>query len=83
MIVVRIEVWPHGDKTKALHRGTMVISNVGGSATRGSYTFRVLKHIGKRGVWKSGRVLNFPRSRLGPWDLLFRALQKAVGERNP
>jgi hypothetical protein len=35
-------------------------------------------------VWRSGRVEGFPRvsRRLGPWDLLFRALQATVGSRN-
>lgn len=33
-------------------------------------------------VWKKGRIVNFPRLRLGPWDLLYRLLKSAVGDRN-
>lgn len=32
-------------------------------------------------IWKTGAVVKFPRKRLGPWDLLFRALRGTVGGR--
>jgi hypothetical protein len=34
-------------------------------------------------IWRKGIVKAFPRLRLGPWDLLFRALAVAVKLRNP
>lgn len=33
-------------------------------------------------VWKETAVRDFPRKRLGPWDLLYRVLQAAIGFRN-
>lgn len=33
-------------------------------------------------IWKRTRVLDFPRKRLGAWDLLYRALKDIVGKRN-
>lgn len=33
-------------------------------------------------VWKEATVEEFPRARLGVWDLLHRVLFKVVGERN-
>jgi hypothetical protein len=83
MIVVRIEV--HSARTGEVEKkGVLTIANDGsGTPTNGHYTFKVMKHIGRPGVWKQGSVQNFPRSRLGPWDLLYRALREAVGKRNP
>ena len=34
-------------------------------------------------VWKRGAVEGFARQRLGPWDLLFRALGSLIDRRNP
>lgn len=34
-------------------------------------------------IWRRGVVDRFQRLRLGPWDLLFRALASAVQDRNP
>jgi len=34
-------------------------------------------------IWRKGRVEGFPRSRLGPWDLLLRALGALVSDRSP
>ena len=33
-------------------------------------------------IWRRGRVSDFPRSRLGPWDLVFRALGQLISDRN-
>lgn len=38
-------------------------------------------NVGKS--WRKGKVEGFPRLKLGPWDLLLRALVSAVGKRNP
>jgi hypothetical protein len=50
---------------------------------RGSYTVRLSKRAPQTShTWRRGRVENFPRRRLGAWDLLYRALRATVGERN-
>lgn len=86
MIVIRIEMWPRGRPERKYHLGTAVLTNDGtGTGHVGHYKFQ----IGRRGVedirarpWRTGEVKNFPRQRLGVWDLLFRALKDAIGKRN-
>jgi hypothetical protein len=34
-------------------------------------------------TWRKGYVEKFPRRRLGPWDLVFRALGAVIRKRNP
>jgi hypothetical protein len=88
MIYVRIEMWPHGDKSRARLLGEGKISNEGGTAEIGDYSAVLLKspeyakegNVGK--AWRSGEVKGFPRLKLGPWDLLLRALVSCVGTRN-
>lgn len=69
--------------------GVGEIANDGtGSTTTGNYDVRLLKspayakpqNVG--GIWRKGRIEKFPRQRLGPWDLLYRALRACVGPRN-
>jgi len=60
----------------------MTIANDGtGTKTRGNYTYKITQK--RTGVlWKSGRIDDFPRKRLGHWDLIFRCLKDAIGDRN-
>ena len=87
MLVVKIELWPLGNEANAQPLGLATISNdATGSPAIGNYTVRIFK--GKKysraeGVWRTGRVLGFPRQQLGPWDLLYRALLATVKDRNP
>ena len=66
--------------------GTATIANVAGTHDIADYNAVIFK--GKKysqdagGVWKRGYVEEFPRLRLGPWDLLYRALKNMVGTRN-
>jgi hypothetical protein len=99
MLYIRIELWPHGNKERARLLGEATIANVTRSRiaagqrgptfdprTQGDYEVRLMKsdeYASKPGVWKAGAVFDFPRKRLGPWDLLFRALRAAIGQRNP
>ena len=88
MIVVRLELWPQGDASKAQDLGTATIALAGGTAERGDYEVRLLKgrrYAKRAGVWRKGRVRGFPRRsrRHGPWDLLYRALAATVRDRNP
>ena len=89
MIVIRIELWPKGDKGMARLLGEGHIANVGGDLDYGNYRVSLLRspeyakasNVGK--PWRRGEVSHFPRRRLGPWDLLLRALVATVGARNP
>lgn len=86
MIVVRLEMWPHGDAAKAYDLGAIEIANLGGTATKGDYGVRLAKSARmarSSGTWKAARVFGFPRARLGPYDLLLRCLAAAIGDRNP
>jgi len=93
MIVCHIEVWPFGDESKKRSVGRVEIGNVGGDEQRGDYQVKLFKSPAytKSGaaedakkVWKRGFVENFPRLRLGPYDLLYRALRfSGIGVRNP
>lgn len=82
MIVVRVELWPQGDKSKARCLGEAEIANVGDTQQAGDYDVRLLKWGAGRRTWKAGRVTGFPRLKLGPWDLLYRALAAIVHGRN-
>jgi hypothetical protein len=81
MLVVKIELWPFGDPTRAKTLATGMIANTGaGTPTRGDY--RVLLRDAAGRPWKSGTVESFPRKRLLAWDLLFRALRNLIADRN-
>lgn len=83
MIVVRIELWPHGDQARARQLGVIAITNDGtGTAATGNYEV-VASHAGnyfgkRKEPYKRGRVRGFLRN-LSPYRLLFRAL-KELGE---
>jgi hypothetical protein len=86
MIVCNLEMWPGGDESRAYSLGVIEIANVGGTMTRGDYAVKLSKspRLAKRaGNWKKGAVQNFPRQRLGAYDLLLRALATVIGDRNP
>ena len=95
MIVIKVEMWPHGDASKAYPLGSAFIANEGrtpaeeflhafgealGTSTRGNYKCRFMDRAGR--LWKACRVTNFPRKKLLAWDLLYRALREAIGDRN-
>lgn len=85
MLVIRIELWSAitGQRREI---GTVTIANVGGTKTRGNYEVKLFKNLrdaAKKAIWKKGVVEGFPRLRLGPYDLLLRALAAMVGGRNP
>ncbi len=94
MIYIKIAMWPGGDQTRERLLGEGTIANVGGDASFGDYQCLLFKspeyskHPGDparpkvSAIWKKGYTKRFPRSRLGPWDLLFRCLLTAVGSRN-
>ncbi len=81
MLRVTIELVPLGIESRAKVIATGTIANTGtGTPASGDYRIELCDAAGRR--WKSGHVEGFPRKRLLAWDLLYRALEKMVGNRN-
>jgi len=81
MIVVKIELWPHGNESKAREIGRCNIWNDGtGTKERGNYKAE-LKHAGiyygKEGNWKTGGVKDHRRN-LSPYHLVYSAIKNCL-----
>ena len=80
MIVVDVTLYP-SDGGPAQRIGSIDIVNTGdGTPTQGNYRATLRGKQGQR--IRSIRVEGFPRKRLLAYDLLYRVLREAVGERN-
>lgn len=85
MIVVKIELWPHGDETKKYDIGYAVIALNAVSKDRkiGNYDV-ALSHSGtyfnKDGIWKSGEVIGHNRGD-SPYHLIAKALESALSNK--
>lgn len=81
MIVVSIELWPHGDQAKARPLGVALITNDGtGNKVTGNYNVKLShsgKYIEKPGVYKTGTVKNHRRS-LSVYHLAYKALKACL-----
>lgn len=71
MMVIRIEVWPGGNKGMRKIIGTMELGNVSELAEMSDYAGRIIDENGK--ATKHFKVYGHKRS-LGPWELLRKAL---------
>lgn len=84
MLVMQIQMWPGGDKTKAYPMGTITVAldeDLTVSDNFRGYQWRITTFNGKK-TWKKGTIEGHTPNSKGPWDLLFRVLRKAVGSRN-
>jgi hypothetical protein len=84
MMVIRvtIELVPRGVESQAKVLHVAKIWNDGsGNLVRSNYK-ATLSTRGNRSIWKAVRVEGFQRKKLLAWDLLYRVLKMAVGERN-
>lgn len=82
MLVVTVEVWPGGNPEYKRTMGVAHIVNTGeGNLAVGTYDVRLLKWTKGGGIWRRGRVVEFPRKVGGPWDLLYLALKDALAGR--
>lgn len=87
MIVVKLELWPGGDKDRAIDLGSAAISNESDLAEISTYSVRIFKGAAYSkypgDVWRRGEVKKFPRrdQRWGPWELLALALESTLGDR--
>ena len=73
-IVVKLELWPGGDKERARTMGILIIANDGtGTASRGNYDDKL---IGKQAALKGspGRIEDYPKQRKHAWELVRRIL---------
>lgn len=59
-----------------------IINDDTGTRTRGNYVARLYRRGSKKTIWKEVRLRDFPRQTLTSYDLLYRVLKEAVGERN-
>ena len=83
MLVITIELWPHGNEKEKKHLGTAwIVNNLKGTLESGDYVVELSKWGRPNEKWKTGHLVGFPRLKLGPWDLLYRALEEVVGRRN-
>lgn len=92
MIVVKIEMWPRGDESRAVEFARAVITNqvdktLATGGARGDYDVELKGGVYGRenplkGVWKRGKVVGFDRMKRGVWDLLYQALANTVGGRS-
>ena len=91
MLVLKIEMWPNGDESKAYEHSRAYISNDARTTlktrgTHGSYTVRFMQscRYNPKKVWKQGRAENIHRTRRGLWDILYVALRSiGMEKRNP
>ncbi len=78
MVVVKIELWPHGDHRRKREIGRAVICNDGkGTEATGTYYAAVGHagtHSGKPGIWRSVAGVSY-RRRLSPYHLVRNAMQ--------
>lgn len=81
MLRITIELVPWGIESRARTIAIGTIANTGtGTATSGEYHVELRDAAGRK--WKTGGITGFPRKRLLAWDLLYRALEELVGNRN-
>lgn len=81
MIVIKIELWPAGNKDRKQLLGVAVIANDGtGSDSIGNYKYQIFGRNNR--PLRAGRITSFPRNILLGWDLLTRVLKQAFGARN-
>jgi len=83
MVVVKIELWPHGNESQAKQIGEarIALDGVTATAERGDYAVE-LRHAGrfwgKPGNWKTGRLHDHARE-LSPYHLVMRAIAACLG----
>ena len=82
MVVVKIELWPHGNEEKAREIGRAEIWNDGtGNEKHSNYGVNLLHsgiYFGKPGIWKKGYVEKHYRKQ-SPYHLVVKALKSALG----
>jgi len=83
MVVVKIELWPHGNASQAKQIGqvNIALDPQTSSEEIGNYSVELLHagiYWGRPGNWKTGRVSNHRRM-LSPYHLVMRAIAACIG----
>ena len=82
MIVVKIELWPHGRVSKKTELGRIVIANnLSGDHEHGNYDCALShagSYAGEPGAWKTGEAIGYKRT-LSPYHLLRMAINACLG----
>ena len=82
MLIVKLEVWPGGDKSRAYPVGEAhIINDLTGTPSHGNYDVQLMhsgKHVRREGIWRRGRVERHLR-RLSPYHLVQRAASAEGG----
>lgn len=85
MIRITMEMLPGGDENhprrRTLGHVDLVNDGIVTVPSRGNY--RATMYDARGRVRFTSTVINFPRRRLGIYDLLYRALREVVATRNP
>ncbi len=82
MIVVKIELWPHGLECHKKELGTMHIINDGtGDLKTGNYRCEIYRWGKNKVLWRKGWFGGFRRQVAGPWDALLFGLMACIPDR--
>lgn len=84
MIEITVKLIPHGRRdVEPVVLGVCLIANDGtGTPSSGAYKY-IMCGKQQKVMLREGFIEGFPRKRLLAWDLLYRVLHQAFGERNP
>ena len=81
MLVVRIELWPFGNRENARLIGVCKIANDGtGNPEFGNYNVALSHSVERKDMWKKGRVERHRRS-LSPYHLVYKAIKACLWPR--
>lgn len=92
MIVIKVEMWPGGNESRAQEFARATITNqISTTQQTGGHLGDYVIHLSggiwgrpecQKRIWRSGRVFDFNRRSRGIWDLLYLGLRGLVGDRN-
>lgn len=79
MLVVKVELWPGGDGSRAMELGRMGVMNVSDLADVSSYNYAIKEMGGSGKLWQ-GEVVDYPRMdrSLSVWHLIGCVLRDAL-----
>ena len=88
MLVISVELWPHGDRGQAKQIASAQVANTGtGDLEHGNYTASFFtERRGRMALVSTAQLKGFLRQQKNSWDLLAELLQKrevANGRKKP
>ena len=82
MIKITVELISAIDGHREILGVAEIANDATGTISSGNYRYAFSKRKLPNQIFKGGSIKDFPRKRLLAWDLLYRCLKDAVGERN-